>query len=677
MTDSSTENPFDLTKASDFAPDDIQKFWVDFVGESGLLDLLKPTSLQPMLVLGSKGSGKTHLMRYCSAEVQSLRYEGGLLEAVETERFLGVYVRADGLNLPRFRGRGQSEERWSDVFRYYFELWTGSVAINHLAEVFRQSSIARKSITPTEADLTTAIVSLFDLPFEGEFSSFDSLLELWTAEIKKVNLAVSNCHLQGKLDVLIRFSPGNILFGLPDILQDLSPHRKPILLYLIDELENFSDDQQRFVNTLIRYRHGNCSIRIGSRLYGVRTLNTDGSAGEANKRDSEFYQISLDEFVRQIDSHNFMCRLAARRLQAANFFPSDADLSDIAKQLPQAFQEPDSRDHYRDLTLSLLGRFDARERPHIRRLQAVLSAHFRRLGRTFAHREIEDVVTLISDSDYPLLEKVNIFLMYRALHDGEEPVSAAQRISGLHASFKLDPKPGEYYWQLDHYGQDLLAQILRDVRRKPIYAGLDSVIAMSQGIPRNFIAILKHVFQRAAFNGEKPFRGGKISLESQQEGVRDAAEWFVGDAQPDSHGSDVRRCIEYLAELMKEIRYSDKPSECSVSTFSVDFDELSQRAQSILKHAENWSFLIRVRDGHVDKNSMRLHDKYQLNSILAPRWGIAISRRGVIQLSRELAEAIFSLHDRESVGKLISARVSGMNAPFVRTRPSAPTRELF
>lgn len=675
MNDSLNVNPFDLTKASDFAPNDIQKFWVDFIGEAGLLDLLKPTSLQPMLVLGSKGSGKTHLMRYCSAEVQALRYDGGLLQAVQSERSLGVYVRADGLNLGRFRGRGQSEERWSDIFRYYFELWTSNVALGHLAEIYRQT---KAEGGPSEASVIRSINDLFDRPFDGDTSSIEALLIRWAQEIRNVNFAVSNCHQHGGLDVVIRFTPGNVFFGLAKTLQVLAPDFTPILLYLIDELENFSDDQQRFVNTLIRYRKDNCSLRVGSRLYGVRTLSTDGATGEMNKPDSEFSEIYLDEFVRQVDSGTFMRSLAARRLQAAGYFAQSGGLSDIASRLADAFEEPDARAYYRELTGAALARFNPAERPHLKRLRGNLLKHLTKSdGRSVNEADVDRIVECVVDVDNPLLEKVNILLIYRAMHDGEDLLSASRRIQSLAHQFKRDPMSGEYYWQLDHYSQDLLAQILRDVKRKPIYAGLESVVAMSQGIPRNFIAILKHIFHRATFNGERPFRGGKISMESQQEGVLDAADWFAGDAQPDKHGTDVRQCIDYLAELMKEIRYADKPSECSVSSFSVDVDALSPRAQAIVKHAENWSFLIRVREGHIDKNSMRVEKKYQINSILAPRWGIAISRRGVIQLNRELAESIFSLQDGATVRKLIAARVAGMNAPFVGRKSSSATGSLF
>src|SRR5256885_3507554 len=108
------DNPFDLNKASDFSDEEIAEQWVDFSdAPGGLLGILKPTLRMPMLLLGGKGSGKTHLMRYCSAPVQAARRAGNLALAVEQDGYLGVYIRADGLNTDKFSGKGQTVEYWT------------------------------------------------------------------------------------------------------------------------------------------------------------------------------------------------------------------------------------------------------------------------------------------------------------------------------------------------------------------------------------------------------------------------------------------------------------------------------------------------------------------------------------------------------------------------------------
>lgn len=68
-------NPFSLTKANDLTNDQIQDLWVD-VGSSeapnSLFNSGRFASPMPTFILGGKGSGKTHLMRYASYALQRL-----------------------------------------------------------------------------------------------------------------------------------------------------------------------------------------------------------------------------------------------------------------------------------------------------------------------------------------------------------------------------------------------------------------------------------------------------------------------------------------------------------------------------------------------------------------------------------------------------------------------------
>jgi hypothetical protein len=89
------DNPFNLTKANDYSDAQINDYWVDMPDGNGFLSILKPASPMPTLILGGKGSGKTHLMRYCSYEIQKLRHSGTLQESIKKEGYLGIYTRCE------------------------------------------------------------------------------------------------------------------------------------------------------------------------------------------------------------------------------------------------------------------------------------------------------------------------------------------------------------------------------------------------------------------------------------------------------------------------------------------------------------------------------------------------------------------------------------------------------
>ena len=123
MATNSQGNPFNITKAVDFSDEEISNYWVDIPTGGGFLEMAKPTSPMPMLILGGKGSGKTHLMRRLSYPVRRLDRPDRPLDVVAADGFLGIYMRCGGLNSARFSGKGQTDEAWAEVFAYYMELW--------------------------------------------------------------------------------------------------------------------------------------------------------------------------------------------------------------------------------------------------------------------------------------------------------------------------------------------------------------------------------------------------------------------------------------------------------------------------------------------------------------------------------------------------------------------------
>src|SRR5208337_4833244 len=99
-------NPFEVTKAADFNDEEIAGYFVDIPGPGGFGTLANPKSPMPMLIMGGKGSGKTHLMRYFSYPLQKLRHARDIVSGIQSDGYVGVYLRCGGLNAVRFKGKG-------------------------------------------------------------------------------------------------------------------------------------------------------------------------------------------------------------------------------------------------------------------------------------------------------------------------------------------------------------------------------------------------------------------------------------------------------------------------------------------------------------------------------------------------------------------------------------------
>lgn len=650
-----SDNPFDLTKASDYSDRQIQDYWVDIAsGAEGLVDLLKPRSLMPMLLLGGKGSGKTHLMRYCSSTVQSLRHPD-LKTALKAEGYLGIYARADGLNANRFTGKGQSDDVWADIFAYSFELWLVGTLLSSLRPALEGVELLDAEWNKSFA---ISISKIFHAGFPGNISTYDELSDHLRDTRQKVDKAINNCSITRKLEgIEVTFSPGDLVFGVPKILSELCDFAKDtVFLYLIDEVENFTEHQQKFLNSLVRYRRDNSTVKIGARLYGIKTYCTLG-AGEPIKRDAEFAQVELDALLRETSGkyEELATKLVLKRIEAIR---STAALE--ANKLNSQFEELPTENYYQQVSQSLVKQRDSEglERPHV-------YSFSKALRETIDDPDIvESIINTLRIQDHPLLEKTNLLLFQKKLNKKTDPVALANEIKvEVDKLIQGGPRAAPAYYDVySHFSSDLLAQLYRDYGKKPVYCGFTTLIRLSQGVPRNLLSLLKHIYRRAIFAGEEPFLHSAISIDAQTQGIRDAADWFWEDSQPDAYGTLVRSAVENICTLLRSIRYADNPSECDLCCFRLDLERISAHAGKAIEMAENWSFLLRIASAS-SKNDERVVTRFQINPMLAPRWGISESRRGSIELKPELAEGLLQVGDQDAVKGLIAKRVGSMCLP--------------
>lgn len=662
-------NPFDVTKAVDFDDQQIRDYWVDLPGGVGFRDLVKPTSPMPMFVLGGKGSGKTHLLRYFSYPLQKLRHKHAV-EGLQEEGYVGVYLRCGGLNASRFSGKGQKSEAWATLFRQYMDLWLAQLYLGIVTD-----AIGTDTLNQSGRQLCQSVVDLLDAAPERSPQSVAELLSFLRDWQRTLDIAINNAALTRQLDAEIRISPGRLVFGIPQAFaRRLDVLRGVQVLYLIDELENLDVNQQRYINTLIREKESPCSFKVGARLYGVRTYETY-SAGEVNREGSEYEKLPLDDHLRSNRTYaEFATRLCARRLVEAKYLPSTAEAtSGRVRQVMRNF--------FHELAdpLTASDRFLVRVpnrvkgKPYFVRLEGQLyeGVESGQAPGLVGERDVESVLEALRLPDAPFLEKVNIFLLYKAWSRQRPLLEEARTIQAECAAFRQGSRSKTNYRQtVSHFGADLAAQLLADYSMKQQYLGFATFAEMSRGLPRNLLVLLKHVYQWALFNGEQPFREAPISVPSQQQGVTEASRWFFRDAEVlGEDGADVQAAVRRLGDLFRAIRFSDKPAECSLSTFSVNLEEITPRSRRLIQIAEQWSLLFPIGGGQRHRNSQRLHSRFQLNSMICPIWDLPIYRRGTIALTSAEIDAIF---DRDYTGKyehLLRVRIARMTAPYFG-RPS-------
>lgn len=652
---SADRNPFLLAKSNDLTDEQIQRYWVDFAPPGSGQSFFTPTSPMPTIILGGKGSGKTHLMRYYSFGIQQLRFDEfeDWTEALKADKYLGIYTRASGLSAGKFQGKGIDDEQWAEAFMYYVELWLAQELLA-VCDLLLPNIVEFRE---KEDRIAVRLGGQLSNNKREDITKLRQLSAILRNAQKQLDIAINEAAFTHKLKFEFFAARGNLIFGFPRILRtELECMKKVLFCYCIDELENFNVWQQMFINTLVRERELPTTFRVGARTYGMRTYLTN-SAQEEIKEGSEFEHLKLDaKFRASSRAYKSFCQqMVLRRVEEV------VGTLGTEKALESSFELP-NHEWQSDELLSLTGAVESGRRPYMRRLE-------KQLALVLPAQQRRGIIKKLSEPGYPLLEKTAIYLFYQAWAKKESLYESAENIKILKTKFLTDKKSGAFGEKLDHFKNDFVAQLYRDCDRPQVYAGLDNFIEMSEGLPRALLTLLKHVYSWASFKGERPFEGGRISVDSQRRGVRDAAEWFINDIrQGGEEGIEVRAAIGRLAEIFRINRFADKPAECSLIAFSVDTTALNQAARAIIHEAEKRSFLISVAGGQRDRNTKKVTMKYQLSKMLCPYFDLPIARRGVARFDVGLAEAIFDNTKEDEFTNQRQDWDARLNAPFERTR---------
>ncbi len=648
-------NPFNITKAVDYSDEEIFKYWVDIPGENGFVDLIKPNSPMPMVILGGKGSGKTHIMRFFSFNLQKIRYQESLIKNIQKEGYIGIFTRCGGLNSGRFSGSHQNQDAWKNIFSYYIELWLSQIVLAIVDEIIKTNYEFYRN---SEQKACEQILQLFDKNSPDEALTFSELRKRIKALQRTVDFEVNNCAITGEniSNLRILVSPGSFVFGIPKVLsQNFSFLSKIQFIYLVDEFENLLDYQQMYFNTLLRERESPVTFRVGARWYGYRTFRTY-SAEEDLKEGSEYEKHVIDQILRDRsdDYVKFAANICKSRLEQVELLDSNEGSEDI-------------RAFFDEFSLDSLYKNIEPKKDRIRK--AIFGRVGAKIGSRVKNSELELVISNLRNEDDPVIERTNLFLFFRywKKNKGLALLKCSEKVK-IESLLYQNPKTrskSEHFRILSKFKNDIIDQICRDYQEELPYSGFDKLVKMSVGIPRLLLIMLKHVYRWSDYNGEKPFRGGRISEQSQRKGLDDAIKWFLDDARISGQiGKKVSAAINRIGNLLHEIRFSDFPPECSLSSFSVGELDVVDDTQTILSFLEQYSYIIKVKKDGRDKNSPAYRPVFQVNGLIAKKWELSIHRRGVLPLNRKEILAIFKADDDIDFEQNKKARLEKYNTPF-------------
>lgn len=647
-------NPFNVTKASEYSDEQINKYWVS-IGDSNMLE---PSDYTPKYILGGKGCGKTHLLRYYSYPLQKLRW-GSFGSVVTHDGYIGVYSILSTLDASRFEGKNVLEDQWKSLFKYYFELYIGSFVLKTLSE-YIESEEGRSR----ECLFVKEVIELFLKKVNLNTYDLKSLIEYIESERKSIDFEIENVAFTGTFNnIKINLKAGSLIFNIPIAFCKVYANLKDLkFIYIMDEYEKLFDWQKRYINSLVWEKQYPSTFWIGARKYGYTDMRTE--TGEELKKGSEYYPFFMDEYYQQNekDFENFARELIRKRLKRTD----KEAVADLEAKFCSGKEE----------AVSIIKASKKGNYKHLKNLASEIKAAINKGLVYDAEQEIQTIIdNLKADTnDNPLEQKYKLYFFYQiwAERKASTLVEASISVKEEYNRY-LCGEESRFKNIIEKYKSDLLAQLCEENGEAYYaYSGLNDLIKLSWGNPRVLLLLLKKTIEKAVIFQEHPLEsGGQISLKAQYMGIKETAGWYLGDAElTGKEGIYANTAIKNLAEYFRLYRFSDKPTDTSVCAFNYGTEGVSQNARDLIRTMELHSLLVKVDNERKQKNSGKSETTYQLNRVLAPNWNLPSSRRGVADFSKNVIEALFNHEHFQSFNSEYSTLKNRMNAPFVKNEDS-------
>lgn len=643
-------NPFNVTKASEYSDEQINKYWVSIGGKNAL----NPEDNTPKYILGGKGCGKTHLLRYYSYPLQKLRC-GSFLDVISKDKYLGIYSILSTLDASRFEGKNVPEDQWKALFRYYFELYIGSYILKTLSE-YIDSENGKKY----ENIFVKAVARQFLKEVSIENYDLKSLVEYVENERKEIDFEIENVAFTGTLNkVKINLKAGSLIFNIPLILREIYGDFKEVkFVYIMDEYEKLYDWQKRYVNSLVWEKQYPSTFWIGARKYGYTDMRTE--TGEELKKGSEYYPFFMDEHYQKNEKEfeDFARELIRKRLKR--------DDNSAITELELKFKNG------KDLIAEKIKSSKKGNYKHLKNLAAKIKSAIKKGLITEKEENITEIITnvIAYTDDNPLEQKYKLYLFYQmwAEHSGLTLLDISAMVNDEYLKYK-NGEDTKFKNIIEKYKNDLTAQLCEENGEEYYaYSGLGDLITLAWGNPRVLLLLLKKIIEKAEIFQEHPLESnGHISLRAQYVGIKETSNWYLEDSELTGlEGSKAITTIRNLAEYFRLFRFADKPTDTSVCAFNYGTEDISRNAREMIRLLELHSILIKVDNERKQKNSGKSETTYQLNRILAPNWNLPSARRGVADFGGNVIEAIFN---SDSFGKYNIEYLTlknRINAPFLK-----------
>ncbi len=619
----SYKNPFDDYNANVLAPDLIMQYWCTPFSTGALKEFDERkffAEKMPIVLQGSRGSGKTTILKYFSFPVQcerAIQNRISIRQQLEKDSGVGFYLRCDDsfLNMFQVVFSAAVSDSLQLCFKHYLELFFAKNILAILPAIEFTKDISEESF------IQKLNLSQFDENFR-----FNTLVEI--EQYLEAEISYLNRFKNEALFTKATFSPKHIwdfydLSGLliSTITANIPGFKDINFLLLVDEFENLPTDLQKMFNNLIKFCKPGMSMRIGRRSENEKIVTkATVNSVEYLREDNDYRLIVLDYHGQDIkDLKPYLLGIAEKRLASFEGLKISTDLSKILGE---------KEDFDKECTRVIAGRH--------KHLRILLS------GNTTIEETPELCEPILKIIAYPANQIAEaLCALWVARSDPETDLleQAKSAADAMHACFEKGEHPDKEKFNSDYnnkYRYALTSFICSAYKKDKSYYSFNTLCYLSEGNARTFINLCKAVISDALFYEKKQFLdSGMISIDSQSRAIREySISEFNSVCSIIQNGKSIRNLILNIGNVFSEYHKDKKVRYPETTQFTYNADDLSAPYREILDIAESWALIKRRKE--TQRLSAGIEQEgylYAINRVFSPIFNISYRIRGGVNVT--------------------------------------------
>lgn len=582
------------------------------------------TSRIPVILQGSRGSGKTTILKYFSFSAQVERANINnrkILSIIKEEEEVGFYYRLEDSFISTFKAifERTNKNEWASYFDCYIELAFVENVLKMFFVLYEKGEINN---FPNEKikEITSkfGILSCYSI---NDLYNYVHNAIIYYEEYK--NRAIFTDE---------KFMP-NVIFNIFSLsativneLKSFIPQLKNVLfVIMLDEFENLNEELQKRFNTVLKFARKDISLRIGRRSEGLVTSATINDT-EYLRENHDFFLASLDK---EIGKDNTSFKNYFRNVANKRFLLTDSVYNKENLDIVDILGDKEDLDNE---CKNICGK----KKKHIE----VILKQSPELATDKTLRN--NITKIIQNDDNPIAETINALWVVREKKNYLQ--KAHYTADTMNAFFEKKTVSGVTKYKDDYtnkYRYAITIFICSVYKKDKLYYGFNTISYLANGNVRTFINFCRSIVSDAMFYEKDTFMKTKrISYNTQSRAINNfSRSEFDSICSIMFSGDHIRKFILNLGNSFSVFHKDKKIRYPETNQFVFDELLLNVEDRKVLKTAESWAIIIkRSKNQRISVSSEERADLYYMNKMFCPIFNISYRTRGGINLNLNAEE---------------------------------------